>query len=143
MKKGVDFIGVGVAVLLEKNGKILLLKRMGAHGEGSWCLPGGSMEVGESFRAAAIREVKEETGLNIKYEKVISVSNDRMYGTHWITVGVKASFVEKQEPKKLEPKKCSEIGWFSINNLPKPLFYATEMVINNYKNGVIIDESLQ
>lgn len=143
MKKGIGFIGVGTAVLLEKDGKILLLKRKGAHGEGSWCMPGGSIDVGESFRKAAEREVKEETGMDVKYEKIISVSNDIMYGAHWITLGAKAIFNKKQQPKLMEPEKCSEIGWFSLNKLPNPMFHATQMVINNYKKGVIIDESLQ
>ena len=145
MKKGVDFVGVGVAVLLEKDGKILLLKRKGAHGSGSWCLPGGSMDVGESFRKTAEREAKEETGLDVRYERVISVSNDIfiMYGTHWITVGIKAEFDKKQQPKNMEPEKCSEIGWFSMDKLPNPMFHASQMVINNYKKGVIIDESIQ
>ncbi len=143
MKKGIDYIGVGVAVFLEKDGKILLLKRKKAHGEGSWCLPGGSMEIGEDFKKSAERETKEETGLDVKYERVISVSNDIIYGTHWITVGIKASLDKNQKPKLMEPEKCSDIGWFSLDNLLNPMFHATQMVINNYKNGVIINESLQ
>ena len=57
-------VGVGVFVL--KDGKILMGKRKGAHGEGSWSLPGGHLEFNESWDMCAVRETMEETGVTIK-----------------------------------------------------------------------------
>ncbi len=57
---------VGVGVLINKDGKILLIKRRGSHGEGTWAPPGGHIDFGERVIDCAEREVKEETGLEIK-----------------------------------------------------------------------------
>ena len=50
--------------------KVLLARRAG---DGKWCVPGGSMEPGESFSEACQREVMEETGLDVNIKKLISV----------------------------------------------------------------------
>lgn len=56
-------VGVGVAIV--RDGKILLIKRRNEPGKGLWAVPGGKVEYGETLRDAAVREVKEETGLDI------------------------------------------------------------------------------
>lgn len=57
-------VGVGVLIFNDKK-QMLLGKRKGSHGAGTWCNPGGHLEFGESFEQCAIREVEEETGLKI------------------------------------------------------------------------------
>lgn len=56
---------VGVGVVIVRDGKILLIKRRNEPGKGLWAVPGGKVEYGETLRDAAVREVKEETGLDI------------------------------------------------------------------------------
>ncbi|MGL4775402.1 MAG: nucleotide triphosphate diphosphatase NUDT15, partial [Aeromonas veronii] len=56
-------VGVGV-ILTNAQGQVLLGKRKGSHAP-YWSIPGGHLELGESFESAAIREVAEETGLEI------------------------------------------------------------------------------
>ena len=56
---------VGVGVVVRKGGKVLLIKRAKAPRRGKWSLPGGMQELGETVAAAAVREVKEETGVTI------------------------------------------------------------------------------
>ncbi|EPQ26980.1 uncharacterized protein PFL1_05615 [Pseudozyma flocculosa PF-1] len=58
-------VGVGVLVLNER-GRILLGKRTGSHGAGTLALPGGHLELHESFEDCAIREVLEETGIHLE-----------------------------------------------------------------------------
>ena len=57
-------IGVGVVVFWEQH--VLLIQRARPPKAGSWSIPGGKQELGETLRAAAIREVMEETGLALK-----------------------------------------------------------------------------
>ena len=63
----------GVVVVVEKEGCVLLGKRRGGVQEGKWCLPQGYIEFEEDFLTAAIREVKEETGLDVQIQLILNV----------------------------------------------------------------------
>ena len=64
-------VGVGAVVICD--GKILLEKRKGEPGRGKWSVPGGLVELGESVECAVVREVKEETGLEVESPELIDV----------------------------------------------------------------------
>jgi len=133
-----DAVRVGVGVVILKDNKILLGKRNEENelGENSWNCPGGKLEFGENIIDAAKREVEEETGIKVNEIKLTSVSNDIAYGNHFVTLGFVCKDFEGQ-PKVMEPNKITEWKWFSINELPKPLFLPSEKLINNYKEGKI------
>ena len=57
---------VAVGAVVTRNGRVLLVKRKHAPGQGLWAIPGGSVELGETLQDAAEREIKEETGLTIR-----------------------------------------------------------------------------
>jgi len=67
---------VGVGAIIVHKGKILLEKRKNAPGKGKWSVPGGLVELGESLEQAVIREVKEETGLEVEEPRLIDVVDD-------------------------------------------------------------------
>jgi len=54
---------VGVGAIVVKEGRILLVKRAAEPSRGLWAIPGGSLELGETLREGAEREILEETGL--------------------------------------------------------------------------------
>jgi 8-oxo-dGTP diphosphatase len=135
-----DTVKVGVGVLIEKDGKILLGKRISSHGSGTYNLPGGHIEFGETIAECAKREVKEETGLDVEMVKLISVSNDIMYGKHYVTLGVLAKLVSGK-PSVKEPEKFVDLKWYDYGNLPSPLFIASERIINNFLNNSIFSDS--
>ncbi len=64
---------VGASVVLEHNGKLLLVRRGINPHKGKWCLPGGFVEFDESPEKAAIRECKEETNLDVKIERLFGI----------------------------------------------------------------------
>ena len=68
--------GASIAVLSQN--KVLLVRRMRAPSAGSWSLPGGKIEGGESPREAARRELKEETGIEADVEGVLDGSRSRL-----------------------------------------------------------------
>jgi 8-oxo-dGTP diphosphatase len=124
---------VGLGVLIRRDNKVLLGKRKNAHGEGSWCAPGGHLEGGESFEECALREIEEEVGVKVKNLKFASVTNDvfEVEQKHYITVFMVADF-ESGEVVVKEPDKCEKWEWFEWNKLPEPLFLPN---INLIKQG--------
>jgi 8-oxo-dGTP diphosphatase len=66
-------VGVGAVVLSE--GRLLLEKRKNDPGKHKWSIPGGVVEVGESTEQAVVREVEEETGLQVTCTRLIDVAN--------------------------------------------------------------------
>jgi 8-oxo-dGTP diphosphatase len=114
---------VGVGVIVKKDGKILLQKRQGSHGHGMWSLPGGHLEFGEQVEDCAARETLEETGVAIKDIRVLGFTNDTMPdGKHYITIFVESSHASGEASIR-EPEKTTDIGWFSWDSLPQPLFW--------------------
>jgi 8-oxo-dGTP diphosphatase len=64
---------VGATVLAEREGQVVLVKRKMDPARGSWCLPGGFMELGETPQETAVRECREETGLDVEIIRLIDV----------------------------------------------------------------------
>jgi 8-oxo-dGTP diphosphatase len=137
--------GFGVMIL---NGREILLghrnkdpKKASSllHGEGSWTMPGGKLHFKENLKEGAIREVFEETGIRVKNLKVISVSNDIVPDAHFVTIGFLTEDFEG-EAKVMEPDEIIEWNWFSLDNLPSPLYFPSEKIMKNYLAGKIYQD---
>lgn len=118
---------VGLGVIIQRGEEILLGQRKGWQG-GFYSIPGGLLEVGESFEAGAIREVREETGLELIDPRVIAVTNNletfRRTGRHHVSVILYAQRF-RGEPVVMEPDKCAGWGWYDPRQLPEPHFEAS------------------
>jgi len=101
---------------------------------GEWCIPGGKLDWGESLEDAAIREVKEETGMTIENPEVISVHNTKNEHAHFVTVGMVARSW-KGEAQVMEPDEMVEWRWFPLDDLPYPRYFPSFQVIENYLEG--------
>ncbi|WP_049613603.1 nucleotide triphosphate diphosphatase NUDT15 [Yersinia pekkanenii] len=128
-------VGVGV-IIVNSQGEVLLGKRCGQHAP-YWSIPGGHMESGESFEHAAIREVFEETGLNINELKVIALCNNiatwREEGKHTVSVCLLARH-PGPPPELKEPDKCQQWRWCNPRELPEPHFEASRHAIDLWLN---------
>ena len=122
---------VGVAVIIEEQGRVLLIQRKGAHGAGSWSTPGGHLEFGESPEECAIRETQEEVGIEIGNVSFVTVTNDifKESGKHYITLWMQADHLSGK-PRIAAEFEVAEVGWFNWESLPSPLFIPLENLIN-------------
>lgn len=116
-------IGLGI-LILNINDEILLGKRKASHGEATWGPPGGHLEFGESFEQCAIREVLEETALNIIEPQFLAMTNDFFVeeDKHYVSIFMTAKYPRDQQLRNCEPHKVEQWQWFSLNNLPTDLF---------------------
>ncbi|PCI24834.1 DNA mismatch repair protein MutT [Candidatus Peregrinibacteria bacterium] len=136
MKKGIDFIGVGVgAMVFNDQGLVFMAKRgKNVRNEaGRWEFPGGAVSFGETLEEAIKREFKEECGVEICIKEMLCVTDHILpeVGQHWVSPTFIASLVSGV-PTIKEPEKCSEIGWFSLDNLPSPLMTVSENSVKKY-----------
>ncbi len=130
---------VGVALILEKDGKALLVHRKGAHGAGTWSTPGGHLEFGESPETCAVRETKEEVGVTASAPKFLAITNDvfESEGKHYITIWMRSNnFTGLPYPAAVE--EVAEWGWFGWDALPAPLFLPLENLLrhNSYPSAI-------
>lgn len=116
-------VGVGCAAIIIRDGTFLMIKRAGNHGPGTWSVPGGWQEIGETFEQATRREVSEEVGCEITNVRFAAVTNNYFpeENVHSISIFSLADWVSG-EPQNLEPEKCEELRWVDFDSLPTPLF---------------------
>ncbi len=123
MKKGIDYIGVGVgAVIFNSEGKVFLAKRgRDARNEsGKWEFPGGGVEFGETLEHALRREVREEYGCEIEVLELLDVVNHVIPAEkqHWVSPTFLCR-ITRGTTLIREPHKCDEIGWFVLDDISK------------------------
>jgi 8-oxo-dGTP diphosphatase len=114
---------VGVALIITQGERVLLVRRTGAHGAGTWAPPGGHLEFGESMDECARREAREEVGVEVADVRFRAITNDvfAAEGKHYITVFMQGSYLSG-EPRLCAADEVAEVGWFAWDALPEPLF---------------------
>jgi ADP-ribose pyrophosphatase YjhB (NUDIX family) len=136
-----NHIKIWVGIMIKDWNKILLWHRCKnkkdtgwIHEVDTWCFPWWKQEYNETVIQAAIREVKEETNLDIENPKVFTALDDIATDRHFITIWV---LCEKfnWELKCMEPGKEDERQRFDLDNLPENLYSPTKHLLDYYKNG--------
>ncbi|KAE8440313.1 hypothetical protein EG329_009101 [Mollisiaceae sp. DMI_Dod_QoI] len=120
-------VGVGAFVLESshepaKNPRFLIGQRINAHGAGTWALPGGHLEFGETPEGCAARELEEETGLRVKNVRFLTATNDIMTADnkHYVTMFMVCEREDdSQKAEILEVDKCAAWEWVSWDDLMK------------------------
>ena len=122
-------VGIGCWIF-DPAGRVLLGRRLAPLGYGTWGAPGGKAGYDEMPKHCAARELREETGIIVPENKfhLIGITSDIYPDAHYITLHYRADGITT-DPKLREPEKCDEWKWFSIDNLPSPLFLSAQNLI--------------
>ncbi|MCW2921974.1 MAG: hydrolase [Thermoleophilia bacterium] len=128
---GLSMVRVGIgAVVRRADGALLMVRRSGVHGDGTWATPGGHLDFGETPEACALREAHEETGVTAENPRLVATTNDVMTadGRHYVTLWVLLDHVAGAG-EALATHELSEVRWFARDELPSPLFASTANAI--------------
>lgn len=130
---------IGCAVIIFKEGKVLLGERHKSHDKGSWGFPGGHLEYGETPEECAVRETREEAGVEINNLRRVSFTNDffEEEGKHYVTLFFAADWLQG-EPREVEPGTTGNWNWFEPGALPSPLMLS---IRNLLEQGVYLSKA--
>jgi len=119
-----------VSCIVESSRKILLVKRDRPPSKGSWCLPSGFAEAGESIEGAALRELREETGIKGRIVRLLDVDSykSRFYGDLLFLTFV----VEQAGGKLAAGDDCAEAKFWPVNKLPPLAFSSNKKALDAY-----------
>ncbi len=119
---------VTVDGVIIKNGKVLLIKRKNEPFKGRWALPGGFVEYGETVEEAALREVKEETGMDARIKKLVGVYSDPDRDPRGHTISI--VFLMEAKGETIAGDDAIEARFFDLNDLP-PLAFDHAKIIKD------------
>ena len=103
-------------VFFDERGRVLLVHQ--TYGRRAWSLPGGKLEPGEAPHEAALREVREEIGLDATIGYLVGVYFNQRRNA--MIFGFAGQLPDDAEPVITDPVELDDFGWFSIDCLPSP-----------------------
>lgn len=117
---------VAVLVLNQQN-QLLLVKRSVEPAKGTWCLPGGFIEIDESIEEAALRELKEETGLKGEIRGLIDFFSQR--SQHYGAILIFGYRAEILGGELKAGDDAQEVGFYDLDTLPPIAFLSHQRLI--------------
>jgi 8-oxo-dGTP diphosphatase len=126
-------VGVGVLVIDER-GRVLLTLRNRAPETGCWSIVGGKVDFLETLEECAVREAREEVGLQIALDGLLCVTNHLFPNErqHWVSPAFRGR-ASAGEATDCEPEKTSEVQWFPLEKLPPNLTMTARNAIEAYR----------
>ena len=125
-------VGVGV-LLLDPPDRVLLTLRKRAPEAGCWSIVGGKVDFLETLDQCAIREAREETGVEVELVRLLCVTDHVLpgEGQHWVAPAYLGRIVGG-EPRNCEPDKTQEVKWFALDRVPGNLTMTARNAISAY-----------
>ena len=128
---------VAVHLFLIEEGRILLLRRYNTgYEDGNYSVVAGHLDGGEEVISAMTREAKEEAGIDISTRdlKVVGglhIKSDKEYISFFLQASAWSG-----EITNMEPDKCDDLSWFSLEDLPENTIPYVRQAIENYRKGI-------
>jgi 8-oxo-dGTP diphosphatase len=125
---------VGAAVAVVESDKVLLVRRGFGTRAGQWCIPCGHVGWDEDVRAAAVREVREETGLEVQIERLLA-AHSNLWRRERQTVGV--WFVGRRVGGTLTPgDDAVDARFFALDDVPELAFPTDALVLAELRDEI-------
>ncbi len=118
-----------VDVIVDSGPSVVLIKR--ANPPNGWALPGGFVDEGESVEQAAIRECAEETGLEVKLDKLFYVYSDPRRDPRQHTLSV--VFIAHHDGPLRAGDDATMARWYRWDDLPDPLAFDHRDILHDYR----------
>ena len=119
---------VAAAVMVEQDGRVLLVRRVNEPFRGLWTLPAGFVDAGEDPAQAAERECLEETSLTVRVTRVMDVIAGREHPRGADFIIVYSAQLISGIPQACDD--ADQVGWFERSNLPPLAFRATQIFLS-------------
>ncbi len=130
---------VGVGVMIVRDGRVLMARRMSGQRPGWWGWIGGKLEFGETLQECAKREAREEAGVDVTNLRLLCISSIIVEDQHWIDVEFLGD-IASGVPCVTAPDELVEWAWYSIDELPSPIFEPAELALRSYRTGNLVNE---
>ena len=138
---------VGVGALIIREGKLLLEKRRSNPGKGKWSIPGGIVELGETLEQTVIREVKEETNLDVERPEHIDIVDNIEFDEndtikyHFVIIDY---FVKLKGGTLRAGSDAADLQWVALDKVKELDLTRTfrEFITRNYEKLSRLDSSL-
>ena len=119
---------IAATCIVERQGKVLMVRRGNQPGYGLWSMPGGYVDRGEVVEAAAAREVIEETGLVVEVGNLVGIFSE---AGHPVIV---AAFSAGETGGNLGPgPEALDVGFFSLDSLPPLAFPRDKLILERWR----------
>ena len=119
-----DYPRVGVGAIVIEKDRVLLVCRGISPSRGLWAIPGGSVEIGETLKEAAEREILEETGIRIEADRpvyafdFIEKDEEGKIRFHYVIVDLWARYLGGEVKAADDAADAKWLAWSEIRNLP-------------------------
>jgi 8-oxo-dGTP diphosphatase len=118
-----------VIVTQEDRPRVLLIRRKNEPFQGTWAIPGGFVDPGETLAAAAERELREETGVeNVSLEQLAAFGDPGRDPRGW-TVSVAFLARVPTGTRATAADDAAEVGWHALDELPRPLAFDHDKIL--------------
>ena len=122
---------VAAVTVIGREGKVLLVRRANQPGYGLWSVPGGYVDRGEVVEEAAVREVREETGLEVEVDRLVGLYSEAGRSV------IVAAFSGVERGGELKPgPEALDLGFFALGNLPNMAFPGDSRILQSWSDGL-------